>query len=770
MAIILHTLPLITKLLLVVLLHFSKISSAIDTITQSQPLSDGSTLVSKGDIFELGFFNLGNSTNRYVGIWYKNIPVRRVVWVANRDNPIRDNSSKLIISSDGNLVLLNQNQTLLWSTNITTKVAISSPIVQLLDDGNLVLKNEKQNNVDENFLWQSFDYPSDTILPGMKAGWDKKKGLDRNIVAWKNWDDPSSSDYTSAMVLTPNPESFIWKGSTKVYRTGPWTGPRSSGIVGLTENPIYNYEFVNNEDEVYYLFTLKNSSVVSIVVLNQTTSVRQRLIWISESKTWNAYLTLPQDNCDVYNICGKNGLCTLNESPICQCLDGYKPKSPQQWNATDWRQGCVRNGNWSCGVKNRDGFKRIVGMKLPDTTYSWIDEKMTLEKCKAKCLENCSCSAYSNLDSTGKGLGCSIWFGDLNDLRVSQSGQDLYIRIDSSDIDDKNGQIKIVLAVSIPVSVVLVMVLVFTYIYMTKAKYKKIATTSEVKEDKYDDFELPIFDQVTILKATNNFSVDNKLGEGGFGPVYKGTLLDGQEIAVKRLSQSSGQGIKEFKNEVILCAKLQHRNLVKVVGCCIEGVEKMLIYEYMSNKSLDSILYDPFQNFGMARMCGGDQIEGRTNRIVGTYGYMAPEYVIDGLFSIKSDVFIFGVLLLEIISGKKNRSDSYQEHDQNLIGYAWRLWKEGKPLNLVDDYLRNSCIESEALRCIQIGLLCLQHHPDDRPNMTFVVVMLSSESTLPKPKEPGLLVTRFSVDGEPSAERHTSSSFNEITISRIDAR
>jgi hypothetical protein len=417
-----------------VLLLFSKISSAIDTITQTQSLSDGSTLVSKGDIFELGFFNLGNSSNRYVGIWYKNIPVRRVVWVANRDNPIKDNSSKLIISSDGNLVLLNQNQTLLWSTNITTKVAISSPIVQLLDDGNLVLKNEKQNNVDENFLWQSFDYPSDTILPGMKAGWDKKKGLDRNIVAWKNWDDPSSSDYTSAMVLTPNPESFIWKGSTKVYRTGPWTGPRSSGIVGLTENPIYNYEFVNNEDEVYYLFTLKNSSVVSIVVLNQTTSVRQRLIWISESKTWNAYLTLPQDNCDVYNICGKNGLCTLNESPICQCLDGYKPKSPQQWNATDWRQGCVRNGNWSCGVKNRDGFKRIAGMKLPDTTYSWIDEKMTLEKCKAKCLENCSCSAYSNLDSTGKGLGCSIWFGDLIDLRVSQSGQDLYIRIDSSDI------------------------------------------------------------------------------------------------------------------------------------------------------------------------------------------------------------------------------------------------------------------------------------------------------------------------------------------------
>ncbi|KAK2441578.1 G-type lectin S-receptor serine/threonine-protein kinase [Trifolium repens] len=782
MAIILHTLPLIIKLLLVLLL-FSKISSAIDTITQSQSLSDGSTLVSKGDIFELGFFNLGNSTNRYVGIWYKNIPVKRVVWVANRDNPIKDNSSKLIISREGNLVLLNQNQTLLWSTNITTKLAISSAIVQLLDNGNLVLKNENQNNTDENFVWQSFDYPCDTILSGMKAGWDKNKGLDRKLVAWKNWDDPSSSDYTSTMVLTPNPESFIWKGSTKLYRTGPWTGRRSSGVVGLTENPLYDYDFVNNEDEVYYMFKLKNSSVVSIVVLNQTTSVRQRLIWISESKTWNVYQILPQDSCDVYNVCGENGLCALNESPMCRCLDGFKPKSLQQWNVMDWRQGCVRNGNWSCGIKDIDKFKRIVGVKLPDTTYSWIDEKMTLKDCKTKCLENCSWSAYSNLDSTGTGSGCSIWFGDLVDLRISQSGQDLYVRIDSSDIGNKNEQRKkIVLVVPITVSVVLVMLLAFTYISITKAKNKKKLkkTRSEEKEENiHEDFELPIFDLPTILKATNNFSFDNKLGEGGFGPVYKGILLDAQEIAVKRLSKSSGQGLKEFKNEVILCAKLQHRNLVKVIGCCIEGEEKMLIYEYMPNKSLDSFLFDPFQNndmnpkisdFGMARMCGDDQIEGRTNRIVGTYGYMAPEYAFDGLFSIKSDVFSFGVLLLEIISGKKNRARSYQDHDHNLIGYAWRLWKEGIPLTLMDDYLRNLCIESEVVRCIQIGLLCLQHHPDDRPNMTSVVVMMSSENTLPKPKEPGLLIKRFSVDGEPSSEKQTSSSTNEITISLVDAR
>ncbi|WJX31946.1 receptor protein-tyrosine kinase [Trifolium repens] len=690
----------ITNHLLLLVLFFSKISFATDTITQLQTLSDGNTLVSKKGVFELGFFNLGDSTNRYVGIWYKNIPVRRIVWVANRDNPSKDNSSKLIISRDGNLVLVNQNQSLIWSTNITTKISISSPTVQLLDNGNLLLKIEKQNT-EENFLWQSFDYPCDTILAGMKIGWDKKSSLARRLTAWKNWNDPSSGELTSIMVLTPNPEVFFLQGSIKHYRTGPWTGRRSSEIFGLRENPLYNYEFLSNDDEIYYMFTLKNSSVVSIIVMNETLSVRQRLVWIQESKTWNTYQTLPQDNCDIYNVCGANGLCARDSSSMCQCLEGFKPKSPQEWNATVWTQGCVHIGNWSCELKKNHGSKRVVGMKLPDTANSWIDEKMTLENCKAKCLKNCSCSAYSSLDASGVGNGCSIWFGDLIDLRVSSTGQDLYIRMEASNIGDKNEHTKlVVLVVSITVPAILVMAI--TYIYITKENYKKKTTKlGEKGKDRNQEFELPIFDRATIFKATKNFSFDNKLGEGGFGSVYKGRLLNGQEIAVKRLLMSSGQGLKEFKNEVTLCAKLQHRNFVKIVGFCIEGKEKMLIYEYMSNKSLDSFLYDPFQ---------------------------------------------------KIISGKKNRAHSYQEHDQNLIGYAWRMWRDGTPLKLIDEYLKESCIESEALHCIQIGLLCLQHHPENRPSMASVIVMLSSESVLScKPKEPSFLIKKLTAEGESSS-------------------
>ncbi|KAK7310148.1 hypothetical protein RJT34_07461 [Clitoria ternatea] len=296
-----------------------------------------------------------------------------------------------------------------------------------------------------------------------------------------------------------------------------------------------------------------------------------------------------------------------------------------------------------------------------------------------------------------------------------------------------------------------------------------------------DDMDLPVYEVSTIAKATSNFTIKNKIGEGGFRPVYWGILADGLEIAVKRLSTSSGQGLTEFKNEVKLIAKLQHRNLVKLLGCCLEGEEIMLVYEYMPNGSLDSFIFDQqrsklldwskrfhiisgiakgllylhqdsrlriihrdlkasnvlldnglnpkISDFGLARIFGGDQNEGNTKRIVGTYGYMAPEYATDGLFSAKSDVFSFGVLLLEIISGKRSRGYYNQNHSHNLIGYAWKLWKEGRLLELIDKSLEDTCFVSQILHCIHVSLLCVQQHPEDRPGMSRVLLMLVSEKS-----------------------------------------
>ncbi|KAJ0101131.1 hypothetical protein Patl1_04477 [Pistacia atlantica] len=150
-------------------------------------------------------------------------------------------------------------------------------------------------------------------------------------------------------------------------------------------------------------------------------------------------------------------------------------------------------------------------------------------------------------------------------------------------------------------------------------------------------------------------------------------------------------------------------------------------------------------DFGLARTFGGDETEGNTKRVVGTYGYMAPEYATDGLFSVKSDVFSFGILMLEIVSGSKNRGFYHLDDNHNLIGHAWKLWNEGKQLELIDSVLGDqSCNLSEAIRCIHISLLCVQQYPEDRPNMSSVVVMLGSENELPQPKQPGFLMDRKS--------------------------
>ncbi|KAK9092224.1 hypothetical protein Syun_027135 [Stephania yunnanensis] len=817
------------SLLLLFNLFVHQLCYAADTINHNNVLRDGDTLVSNGGIFALGFFSPGNSKQRYVGIWYNKIPGQTVVWVANRDNPINNNSSSGVVKVDelGKLAIFNaiSSPKPLWSANIsaTANTTSSTLSYKLLDTGNLVLRDDNQGD----FLWQSFDYPTDAFLPGMKLGFNKKTGLSWSLTSWKSPDDPSTGEFTLGMDLTGLPELVIKKASQKIWRTGPWAGEGFNGVPGMGPNPVVNFSFVDNPDEIYYSHSYYNTNTFSRIMFDYL-GFDRTLIWIESTGRWVVIRTYPDDICDSYRKCGAFGSCRPNNQPTCLCLSGFEPSDG---GTADGSVGCVRKRDLLCG--EGDGFLKLENMKFPDTSNARVDMSLGIKDCEIECRNNCSCTGYASAYVNGS--GCLVWFGDLTDMReFTNGGQAFFVRVNSIEIGNSivhskgsfaKKKLVIILCVVIVVGL-LIFISGFCY-FFKKAKGRGILQrkrlqkqllkpSPETNDETNTKFELPIFDLNSMMVATENFSLSNELGAGGFGSVYKGTLCDGREIAVKRLSKNSGQGVIEFKNEVELIAKLQHRNLVQIIGCCIEEEEKMLIYEYMPNKSLDFLLFDQtkstpldwkmrsdiilgiargvlylhqdstltiihrdlkasnilldsnMNHFGMARIFGSDQSQANTRRVVGTYGYMSPEYAMDGFFSIKSDVFSFGVILLEIISGKKNSGFYHEDPTMNLIKLAWELWKADTILELVDPSMGNPFPEQEVVRFIQVGILCVQENAKDRPTMSDVIFMLGNETPIPSLKQPAFVLT--SNPNSANAFAGSASSVNEVSVTIIEGR
>ncbi|KAK0598953.1 hypothetical protein LWI29_001011 [Acer saccharum] len=195
--------------------------------------------------------------------------------------------------------------------------------------------------------------------------------------------------------------------------------------------------FVNNEDELYYTFNMIDKSMFSMAVMNKTRDLLELLTWSESTQNWNVYLYVPRDYCDSYGLCGAYGNCITTQSPNCQCLEGFKPKST---GFGDWSAGCVRNK--ALNYSKLDGFIKFNGLKLPDATNSWVNKSMNLKQCKVKCLENSSCMAYSNMDIREQGSGCAIWFGDLIDMKQnSNNAQDLFIRMSASELDQTRSKL-----------------------------------------------------------------------------------------------------------------------------------------------------------------------------------------------------------------------------------------------------------------------------------------------------------------------------------------
>ncbi|GFP79344.1 receptor-like serine/threonine-protein kinase sd1-8 [Phtheirospermum japonicum] len=800
----------------------------VDTLSRGQSLTATQTLISKDEIFELGFFTPSiPNQNTYLGIWYKDFLEKTIVWVANRLSPLPTSStSKTSISPNGNLELSDDFHTF-WSTHL--RIPNSSHTVEavLLDNGNLVLRDASQPTL---IFWQSFDHPTDTWLPGQQIGLNRINGQKKDLVSWRNTDDPSLGMFSLEVSRDHETRELFmsWNSSRTYWKSGPWNGV----VFGLVPEISYllSFTFVDNENESYYSYSVLNNNVFSMLVISamghfeQLTSLKSNLSW---STTYSR---------EIFGLCGKFGFPSDDPLRPCMCLQGFDRSSD------DWFGGCSRKTPLWCGNSNnvtgkgkKDGFLEIRGMKLADRPIA--NSAQSGKGCELACLESCSCTAYAF-----NGIGCSVWEGDFFDLQnVSKNNhadeRHWYLRLAHSELPKGKRQKiwEVIVAVLVP-SVVLVSGGCVGCFYTRRGKQKEAGedilsfdfnysvkpnddvTVSRKRNN--TDFDLPIFSYASVSAATNRFSPENKLGEGGFGPVYKGKLLNGQEIALKRLSKKSGQGFEEFRNEIVLIAKLQHRNLVRLLGCCIDANESILIYEYMPNKSLDSFLFGKYSNkqefldwntrvrivegiaqgllylheysglriihrdlkasnilldeemnpkisdFGMARIFGGNDSCAHTNRVVGTYGYMAPEYALEGLFSIKSDVFSFGVLILEIVSGKKN-TGFYNTDSLNLLGHAWELWISGRGVGLMDPAVGSPPVPA-VIRYINVGLLCVQENRNDRPNMSSVISMLGNETApLPAPKQPAFSITK----AIHSASSETGNcSVNGLTESMIEPR
>ena len=747
-------------------LHTHPSLAALTAVSADQKLSGDQTLVSEGGVFELGFFKPGNSSNYYIGIWYKKVAAKTIVWVANRDNHVSDKNTATLTISGGNLVLLDGSSRHVWSTNTSSPRSGSVVEAVLLDSGNLVLRDRPNDDASEP-LWQSFDHPTNTFLPGGKIKLDNKTKKPQYLTSWKNMEDPATGLFSLELDPEGSTAFLITRNKTEQYWTsGSWDGHIFSLVPEMRLNYIFNFSFVSNENESYFTYSLYNSSILSRLIIDVSGQIKQ-LTWLESAQQWNLFWSQPRQQCDVHAFCGAFGSCTeISMMGPCNCLKGFEPKSVSDWNLNDYSGGCQRKTKLQCensNPSNRDevGFVAIPNVVLPKDAQSVGSGNEG--ECQSVCLSICSCTAYA-YDSNG----CSIWVGNL--LNVQQlssddsSGETLYLKLAASEIHDgkssKGKFIGVVVGVVVGVGVLLAI------LWIRKRMVSGKAAEGSLVAYAYRDLQY----------ATRNFS--EKLGGGGFGSVFKGTLDDSTVVAVKKLGSFS-QRKKQFQTEVRTMGTIQHVNLVRLHGFCSEGNKKLLVYEYMPNGSLDfhlfqnknfvvldwktryqialgiarglaylhekcrdciihcdikpeNILLDAdfcpkIADFGLAKLVGRD-FSRVLATVRGTKNYLSPEWISGVPITAKADVYSYGMMLFEIVSGRRNSDElSYSEDDQftffptraaNIVAQG------GNVLSLLDPSLEQNADAEEVTRMATVASWCIQDNETYRPTMGQVVHIL----------------------------------------------
>nr|XP_017255487.1 PREDICTED: G-type lectin S-receptor-like serine/threonine-protein kinase At4g03230 isoform X2 [Daucus carota subsp. sativus] len=596
---------------LLFLCHLQYFCSGTDSIRAGTWIHDGEEIVAASKIFRLGFFTPNGSSGRYVGIWYSNSP-GVIVWVAIRDKPIPTgvNGTFGIDAKRGDLEVSDDSGN--YSIYFSTYVGPNSKlwIAKLYDTGNLVLTNDRGET-----LWESFENPTDTFLPGMKMDGNL------NLTSWKSKEDPAPGNFSFKL-----DEETGGGGGYKITKseliTAYWKsgGDSTTSFLPKQMSPSVSTLLTN-------AVTHRRKAIIPPRLFMQSNGEIEYLSWDFGQKRWLILWSEPKGPCSEFQVCGHSGKCRPEpqnpNTTSCTCFPGFEPINGDDWKAGDFSGGCIKKPS-KCTRRLNDTSYVQLNVKMVRSNTPNFNGEISEDMCNLKCLKECNCQAYSygSNKTNDRNSGCWFWFDNLEDIQEGSDGVPIFFRVDPPSDNDlgsnppasavnqprdngsspTNWRIIIIPATVIfAVALLCSLTCIFYRRIVAKRKARNIKENQALQlsdnedqfgEDDKKDIDVPFFELESIVGATDNFSKAYKLGEGGFGPVYKGMFPGGVEIAVKRLSSNSGQGLKEFKNEVVLIAKLQHRNLVRLLGYCIKGKEKILLYEYMPNKSLDALIFD----------------------------------------------------------------------------------------------------------------------------------------------------------------------------------
>ncbi|KAF4382570.1 hypothetical protein F8388_015398 [Cannabis sativa] len=682
--------------LILVLFHFLNFNIhflfGAETISANQSLSGDDTIVSAGEVFVLGFFKPGKTSNYYIGMWYKRDPYQTIVWVANREQPVINRFSSEFRISGSNLVLFNESNIPIWSTNVNSTTSSTTSVKAVLqDNGNLVLFDDGLSDKSK-LLWQSFDYPTDTWLPGASLGFNKITKRKQVLTSWKSPEDPAPGVFTFELNTSDVSYISIWNRSRSFWTTGSWNGQDFTLVPETKRNSVCKVEYVSNHSMITFNMYAINSTAISQLMIHFSGQLKQ-LLWLPNNG-WDSLWSFPRQQCQVYAFCGAYGSCSENSMPFCQCLKGFKPKSQNDWDLQDYSEGCVRKSELHCGNntsltnEKKDRFLELPSVSSPEDEES--KRVGSLEECESICLSKCSCIAYAYDNK-----GCSIWTRDLLNLKQlspgDTNGRTLYIRLAASEFPSpKKNKGKFV---GVVVSFALVLISLLGCLFLSILRQRK-----------------------------------NSMGTG----TSVGAL-------------GTARGLVYLHDKCREC----------IIHCDIKP----------ENILLDAEFNPKVADFGLAKLVSREFSRVLTT-IRGTRGYLAPEWISGVAITFKADVYSYGMVLFELISGKRNTEICEDGKVRFFASQAAsHIVRGGDVLSLLDPRLDGNADIEELKRVCVVACWCIQDCEFQRPSMSRVVQMLEGIIELNLPPVPRSL--KLVVDSNQSIVFYTESSSNQSSQSQV---